>query len=251
MKRTSLVLDEDGHGFYRNDAARAESRRSAQATEGSPRGRRELDLGTKLGFHESVFGAVDLMGKRAESRLDPPPETTTLPASPMITKSLLPLALLAPVGLALALDLRVEPDEGNVTAGRLEGHWVSDAPLSERLGVTASSTQVEFVVDDSFLESLPDKAVEALKKKQVFEAGRVTWREGTGPRTFPYLLVNHSGNPVLLTFRERFGEPLADIESANLMVIPGKEHAKDLLFIGGDFDNQAFKPFRRVVKPAK
>ena len=165
----------------------------------------------------------------------------------MIAKPLLALALLARVGFALAFELRVEPEENNVTADRLAGTWESDPELCKRLGVRSSETQIEFVVDDSFLSSVPEKFNEFLADKQIFEAGRMTWREDGTPKTYPYMLIEHAGNPHLLMLRARDGEPLGDAESCNLIVVPAKEHSKDVLFLGGDFDNQPFRPFKRVV----
>lgn len=166
----------------------------------------------------------------------------------MNLSSIFALALLAPIGfgLALTLDLRVEPDENNIASERLAGRWEMDAELCKRLGVKHGDTRIEFAVDDSFLPLLPNKYDEFFSKKPIFEAGRVTWTEGGTPRSYPYLLTEHAGNPHLFTFRERNGETMGDAESCMLSVIPAKEHGQDLLFLGGDFDNEAFRPFRRT-----
>ena len=49
-------------------------------------------------------------------------------------------------------------------------------------------------------------------------------------------------------FREANGDPRGDAESFNLILAPGKETQNDLLFIGGDFDNQPFAEYGCVKK---
>ncbi len=168
----------------------------------------------------------------------------------MKIKLLCALLLLAPVGFAVVLGgIHVEPDENNVTQDRLEGVWVVDKELRERMGVKVEDYEIEFIVDSSFLKELPSKYDPFFAGKQVYEAGRMVRRRQGRPSSHPYLLTTLSGNPHLVWFRERDGDPLGDAESCNLIVAPAKERADDLLFIGGDFDNGPFKAFHR--KPAK
>jgi hypothetical protein len=169
----------------------------------------------------------------------------------MKLSSLLALALLTPIGFALALGVHVEPDENNVTQDRLEGVWVVDAELRERMGVKVDDVEVEFIADDSFLADIPAKYDAFLKEKQVFEAGRVVWRKNGRPSSYPYLLTTHAGNPHLITFREKDGDPFGDGESCNLVVVPAKESKDDLLFVGGDFDNESFRAFHRKPTTSK
>ncbi len=169
----------------------------------------------------------------------------------MRIKALFALALLAPLGWAMTFGIRVEPDENNIAAGRLAGVWEPDAALCERLGVKVRTTRIEFVLDDSFLDSIPAEVSKYLDGMRMYEAGRMTWHEKSGPSTSPYLLTTFAGNPHLVSFRERDGVPLGDIESCNLMIIPAKEHAQDVLFMGGDSANEPFRPFRRVITEPK
>lgn len=161
--------------------------------------------------------------------------------------TILALVLLAPLGLALTLQLRVEPDQNNVTAGRLVGTWESDPVVAERMGLKGDGQQLEFRAAGDFLDKVPAKIAEAIKDMRIYESGTVVLRAGDKTRwTRPYLLTNISGNPHLLMFRARDGEPLGDVESFNLFVAQGKEQADDLLLVGGDFNNEPFRPFRRV-----
>jgi hypothetical protein len=174
-------------------------------------------------------------------------ETHSDPALPMKLKALLALALLAPVGLALTLGVRIEPDENNVTAGRLEGTWEPDPEVCKRLGVKDHGVRIEFTQDDSFLDAIPEEVQEAIEDFPMYESGRVIYHRPSGPQSFPYLLTNLAGNPHLIMFRERDGVALGDIESMNLMVIPGKTSSEDILFTGGDFNNEPFKAYRREL----
>ena len=61
----------------------------------------------------------------------------------------------------------------------------------------------------------------------------------------PFLLIAVHGNPHVLYFRERDGDPMGDGESFNLVLAPAREPASDLLFIGGDFNNQPFAAYDR------
>jgi hypothetical protein len=51
--------------------------------------------------------------------------------------------------------------------------------------------------------------------------------------------------------RERNGDPHGDGESFNVMLARGKEEQQDLLFVGGDSNNQPFSAYRRVVAEKK
>lgn len=158
------------------------------------------------------------------------------------------LVLLAPVCLALALDLRIEPNSENVTAGRLLGLWESDASVAERMGLKPSTQSIEFLAGTDFLAQVPAEFAEALGEFHLYESGTLIYRrDGKVESSHPYLLTTVQGNPHIMLFRARNGDPLGDIESANVFVAPGKERANDLLLLGGDFNNQPFHPYRRVI----
>ena len=164
-------------------------------------------------------------------------------------KSIALLALSVPATLGVIADITLEPDQNNVVAGRLEGRWEADEVISERMGMNSSSKSYEFVEDESITAALPAKFAKLFENFRLYEAGTVTVRSGDEVSfSGPYLLTNHAGNPHLLVFRERDGEPLADIESMNIFVGHGKTKAKDVLLVGGDFNNQPFQAFRRVAQ---
>jgi hypothetical protein len=77
---------------------------------------------------------------------------------------------------------------------------------------------------------------------QIFMSGIMT----LGGKEHPFLLVAMAGNPCVLYFREKNGDRFGDGESFLFALTPAKEPANDLLFVGGDFNNQPFSAFRRV-----
>ncbi|MFQ5749907.1 MAG: hypothetical protein ACE5H3_10690 [Planctomycetota bacterium] len=66
-----------------------------------------------------------------------------------------------------------------------------------------------------------------------------------GDKESPFILIEHSGNPHLVFFREREGDPMGDAESANVMLAPTRDRVNDLLLFGGDFNNEPFRAFQR------
>ena len=163
------------------------------------------------------------------------------------------LAVVAVVALAAAstvaaAELRVQPNKENVVASRLAGTWRPHAALTERLtgrppreGGESPTDVIAFKADPAVAATVPAKYREFLVGKPLFMAGRMTLR-GTD---HPFLLVELHGNPHVVYFRERDGDPMGDAESFNLVVAPAKDSAKDQLFIGGDFNNQPFTAFER------
>ncbi len=160
------------------------------------------------------------------------------------------VSLLLSVAVVAWAALRVEPDKENVVAGRLEGKWKLNAELTARLfdAKTAESmakNSYEFRSDPTVAAKIPEKYNDFLKDKQVYMAG--TFKSGRGDgQERPFLLVSHKGNPHLVYFRPTRDDPLGDAESFNLVIVPAKDKANDLLFVGGDFNNQPFAAYDRV-----
>ena len=143
--------------------------------------------------------------------------------------------------------LRVRPEPQNVVASRLEGLWTPDAALCERLGVRVPKDTYEFASDASIAERVPDTYAEFLGQKRLYQAGVVTIRSGADRvEKYPYVLIENDGNPHLITFRERDGDAMGDAESSLLTAVPAKERKDDLLFLGGDFNNEPFRAYRRA-----
>jgi hypothetical protein len=156
------------------------------------------------------------------------------------------LALVTAVGaysLTALAGVAVKPEKENVVASRLIGTWKTHAALSARLrGTTVREVTMVFTEDASIAAKVPGEYADFLKTKQVYLAGMMTRNE----KAYPFILTEYNGNPYLFYFREKNGKPMGDGESFNLVIAPAKEKGQDLLFIGGDFNNQAFAAFERA-----
>ena len=151
--------------------------------------------------------------------------------------------ILTPLAVRLAAELQVRSDKENVVASRLVGNWEPDAELTKRLGGNAPGT-VAFKSDLNVATKVPDKYEKFLKDKQIFLAGTMTLRG----KDQPFVLIEMKGNPYVVWFREQGGDPFGDAESFNVMMAAAKETANDLLFIGGDFNNQPFAAYKRAAR---
>lgn len=139
--------------------------------------------------------------------------------------------------------LEVKREKENVVASRLIGKWKTHGSLSERLrGNAVREETITFAEDKSVATKVPEAYANFLKSKQVYLAGIMTRNK----ETHPFILTEHKGNTHLFYFREKDGDPMGDGESFNLVITPAKEKGNDLLFIGGDFNNQPFSAFERV-----
>jgi hypothetical protein len=156
------------------------------------------------------------------------------------------MGALVPAGLFLTLKVHVEPDQNNVTAGRLAGQWVTDGVVAGRMGLASGTESIEFTEDSSFLSTLPQGTSEQLQQEHIYECGvMVSRKDGRFVFSAPYLLTSRSGNPHQLMLHESNGVPLGGIESTNLFVAPGHERKQDILFMGGAVNSGAFRPFHR------
>lgn len=145
-------------------------------------------------------------------------------------------------GVSAALgQVQVQPDANNVVSSRLEGTWVPHEELTKHLEGRAPGP-VTFRSDPKIAAKIPARYEKFLKGRQVYMAGEVTF----GGKTHPFILVEHRGNPHVVWFRERGGDPLGDAESFNVMLAVAKQQQNDLLFIGGDFNNQPFAAYHRA-----
>jgi len=156
--------------------------------------------------------------------------------------------------LALArAAMEVKPDKENVVASRLIGKWNAHTVLTARLTGREPSAgpSYEFTADPDVAASVPARYGEFLKGKQIYLAGKMRVRQpgdAAQGEERPFILICHRGNPHVVYFRPRGDDPMGDGESFNVMLAVAKDKAKDLLFIGGDFNNQPFSAFERVVE---
>ena len=150
--------------------------------------------------------------------------------------------------------LKVKADKQNVVASRLEGRWTVHAALTKRLTEgrpdrESFATLFHFTSDPTVAEKIPAEYDSFLKDERIYLAGKMNVRWGSA-RTgeYPFILIQHRGNPYIVYFRQKGDKPMGDAESFNVMLAVARKKAKDLLFIGGDFNNQPFSAFERVAE---
>ena len=165
----------------------------------------------------------------------------------------LPLALvLFAANPGIAAELTVETDKENVVASRLEGGWHLHNDLTKRLtgdaepqpGELPFRGQMRFDSDQSVAGKVPGKYARVLteRKMKIYMAGYIT----SAGKAYPFVLTNIHGNPHVLFWLERDGDPFGNVESFNIMLTVAKDKQNDLLFVGGDFNNQPFSAFERA-----
>jgi len=172
-----------------------------------------------------------------------------------MTRYVLSLAL-AYISLAAhsanAGELKVEPDKENVVASRLEGTWQSQMDLTKRLtgkvetppGELPFKGELSFKSDPSVAEMVPEQYAKffAEQKKKIYLAGYLKF-DG---QDHPFVVTQIHGNPHVIVWLEKNGDPFGNGESFNVMLAVAKDKQNDLLFVGGDFNNQPFSAFERV-----
>lgn len=142
--------------------------------------------------------------------------------------------------LGASAELKVESDKDNVVASRIEGAWEPDEALTQRVEGTSLGALI-FKSDAEIVKLIPAKYDEFLKDKRIYLAGRMTLKQ----EEHPFILIEHKGNPHVVYFLTRGDEPLGNAEFFNVMLVVAKDTTKDLLFIGGDFNNQPFSAYQR------
>jgi hypothetical protein len=140
--------------------------------------------------------------------------------------------------------LEVQAEKENVVASKLEGAWQANADLWPRLAGKGAPDKaiISFKSDPKVAAKIPLRYLPFFEGKPVYMSGIM--RRDTNEHLF--ILSTLNGNPHVIYFRPRGGDPLGDAESFNLFIAVAAETANDLLFLGGDFNNQPFYPFERV-----
>jgi hypothetical protein len=166
------------------------------------------------------------------------------------------LSLALGASLLHADELKLTKDKDNVVSSRLAGNWTIEADLNQRLtgeavvkGGENSMQRVTFHAHDSVFDRLPEKYEEFLVKEKsaVFMAGWMIF----GEQKCPFFLVQQKGNPHILFFLKEGQDVFGNGESFNVMMAVAKDTKNDLLFIGGDFNNQPFNAYKRVMEIKK
>ena len=170
---------------------------------------------------------------------------------PIITITMILIAF--SLSLLKADDLTLMKDKDNVVSSRLSGSWVVDGDLNLKLtgkkaigGGENSMKKVTFESDDTVFARLPEEYRGRLEEQKttVFMSGWMTF----GKNRCPFFLLQLKGNPHVLFFLREGEEVFGNGESFNVMLAVAADTKNDLLFIGGDFNNQPFSAYHRVVE---
>jgi len=163
----------------------------------------------------------------------------------MITKLLI-VSILS-LSTALGQVFQVTPNKENVVASKLVGTWILDTKVTltltgkDKASVENALTKVKFIEDNKITTKIPKKYEKFIKDKTIYMAGSFLLNDVS----YPFILIELNGNPHVVFFRERDGDPYGDAESFNVMLAVAKDTKNDLLFIGGDFNNQPFSGYKR------
>ena len=148
--------------------------------------------------------------------------------------------LVMPAVIIAAAD-RVEPD-GNILAGRLAGAWMPDPALAPSFGNGHPPYPGLQFRDDARVPALVDSRYQAfVSRKRIHGAGFLT----LAANACPFLLIEHNGNPYLLYFRKDARGRTTEAEGHHLLLVPARDPAGDLLFVGGIGAGDPFHAYRR------
>merc|ERR1719348_2850161 len=159
---------------------------------------------------------------------------------------LLILSILLPVTVSAQCVLTQDPE--NVVGTQLAGDWAINLDLTTQLWPDYQDwvevTAVSFTDNPSIVDMLPEEDCGSWMNDfgQLFMGGEMTFTMEEETLTFPYILGSSSGNPHLVYWTVQ----MTDAESFNLMIARAEDKDKDMLFIGGDFNNQPFTAWSRM-----
>jgi RNA polymerase sigma factor (sigma-70 family) len=143
----------------------------------------------------------------------------------------------------------------NVVGSRLLGTWETDGELNTKLGLAVmpdlpNKVALTFTSDPAVAGAVPGGYRTLFADKRVYLAGRMTITSGaSASASYRFLVLEHSGNATLVYFVPHNGDEWSCEETATVMLAPGADREKDLLFLTVP-ENTARAPsgsFRRVT----
>ncbi|MBL9083936.1 MAG: hypothetical protein JNK76_19115 [Planctomycetales bacterium] len=149
------------------------------------------------------------------------------------------LAAIALCGSIARAEIKVLPSPDNYIVKKLPGRWEVDPELTKRLGGKEIGP-LEFVEDVKAVDKIPADYHQDLVEFEVYQIGFVT-REG---KQHPYLLVEIEGLVGVVYFLGKGGDFLDDFGVISIALVPAKDTADDLLFLG-DNETSPFAGYRR------
>ena len=134
--------------------------------------------------------------------------------------------------------MKVQYNKNNVVASAMDGKWKDKT--SDKVSA------IEFTNDSTALDLISKTHYKDFLTFKIYHAGFMKFTKGDKVNNYPYLLTEINGNPHVIYFRERNGNPVGDGESFNLFIAIGESKPLDKLFVGGDFNNQSFTEYMRI-----
>jgi RNA polymerase sigma factor (sigma-70 family) len=126
----------------------------------------------------------------------------------------------------------------HVVGSRLVGAWETDGEVNKKLGLVSatatdspSKTTVTFTSDPAVAHDVPEGYRTLFADKRVYLAGRMTVASADASASYRFFLSEHHGNATLVYFASRIGDEWSCEETMTVMLAPGAERGKDLLFL--------------------
>merc|ERR1711874_783845 len=162
------------------------------------------------------------------------------------------LLLLTTIAALAASQCVLTPNPSNVVSTQLAGNWTLDIELTGRIwpSVLDDLPDQDFIMmfEDlpEVLEILPEEDCAWFAELPIYMAGMYNYNFANGgKRTWhasPFVLTDLDGNPHIVYWWKE----MTDTESFNVMMARAEDHGKDLLLMGGDFNNQPFPAWSRM-----
>jgi len=155
--------------------------------------------------------------------------------------------------------VQITPSEENVVASELFGEWIADNVLSARLcgGIDHTGNKkivfrknpqaekrIAVFVEEILREANADQEEQDAQAfrtavQNVYLAGEVEFNN----KKQDFALISIYGSPRLIFF-----DRVDDMETGNVMLARDEAGDNDLLFLGGDFNNQSFQAYKRFTE---
>ena len=147
-------------------------------------------------------------------------------------------------GSVFALQFSDAATKENLLLSRLEGQWLINVDISQRLEpgrpILPPKT-VEFVKSDKVLEQLRLLSPR-FKSATIVMAGTMKMNG----EAHQFVIETEQGNSHLVILHPERGDPIGTIVTAFICMAPARDTMKDLLFLGGDSPRESSAAYDRT-----
>ncbi len=123
--------------------------------------------------------------------------------------------------------IKIQKDKQNIVSSRLEGKWIEDKQIHNRLNNTiVQNIILTFRSDEEALKQIS-------KKDSLFYGKKITYMAGfmnIDGEEYPFILQEHNGIPTIVCFDKLKGNDYMKINVSTMLVVAEKTQ-NDLLFI--------------------